>query len=313
MTHLRESCIFLSACNTKRTPNSALIFLFSVLFSFKAHQLQKQTLALIRLDPHLYEQSVSLWRRRFAFTQVLKRQECDLANPLGAHTSMLTQKYVVADWSWFGKGVELVEPFPGDVELQQAGLFHVGQSHDLLPLPHGLLTALSEYKRRKNEANKLQRQLLVAQHEKHLFTCRIAHRPPHSAPQSRGLPLHTGHQTRTTGRWWRSDSRLCSVHLRWEQSQKRWTRVGSCCQQPEVEQSRTSCGAVVANDWEQVVGGDLGWALFGQEGLHVEALQWEGHVATDLEGVHHLVPEAFQVDAQNLHKVKQTNNIEVNR
>lgn len=57
----------------------------------------------------------------------------------------------------------------------------------------------------------------------------------------------------------------------------------------------------MANDWEQVVGGDLRRALFGEEGLHVEALQRERHVATDLEGVHHLVPEPFQVNAQNLH------------
>lgn len=69
---------------------------------------------------------------------------------------------------------------------------------------------------------------------------------------------------------------------------------------------RTSCGAVVANDREQVVGGDLRRALLGQEGLHVQALQREGHVAADLEGVHHLVPEALQVNAENLHQKKQT-------
>lgn len=65
---------------------------------------------------------------------------------------------------------------------------------------------------------------------------------------------------------------------------------------------------MVADDREQVVGGDLRRALFGQEGLHVEALQREGHVAADLEGVHHLVPEAFQVNAENLQQNKKTNN-----
>lgn len=53
-----------------------------------------------------------------------------------ARTSVLTEKYVVADGAWFGKSVELVEPFSGDVELQQAGLLHVRQSHHLLPLSH---------------------------------------------------------------------------------------------------------------------------------------------------------------------------------
>lgn len=81
-------------------------------------------------------------------------------------------------------------------------------------------------------------------------------------------------------------------------------RDGAC--QPEVKKSRTSCGAVVANDWKQVIGGDLRRAIFGQEGLHVKALQGEGHVTTDFEGVHHLVPEPFQMNAQNLHQIEQT-------
>lgn len=59
---------------------------------------------------------------------------------------------------------------------------------------------------------------------------------------------------------------------------------------------------MMTNDWQQIVGGDLGWAVFSQERSHVEALQWEGYVAANLEGIHDLVPEAFQVDAQNLYK-----------
>lgn len=57
---------------------------------------------------------------------------------------------------------------------------------------------------------------------------------------------------------------------------------------------------MVTNDRQQIVSGDLGWTLFGQERSHVEALQWEGDVAADLERIHDLVPEAFQVNAQNL-------------
>lgn len=71
--------------------------------------------------------------------------------------------------------------------------------------------------------------------------------------------------------------------------------------------ARTSCSAVVTNDRQQVVCGDLGRALFGQERLHVEALQGEGHVAADLEGIHHLVAETFQMNAQNLRAEKHEN------
>lgn len=40
---------------------------------------------------------------------------------------------------------------------------------------------------------------------------------------------------------------------------------------------------MVANDGQQIISGDLGWALFSQERLHVKALQWEGYVAANLE------------------------------
>lgn len=69
----------------------------------------------------------------------------------------------------------------------------------------------------------------------------------------------------------------------------------------EIKWSHTSCSAVMTNDWQQIIGGDLGWTLFSQERSHVQALQWEGYVAADLERIHDLVPEAFQVNAQNLH------------
>lgn len=66
---------------------------------------------------------------------------------------MLTKKRVVADGARLGKGVELVKPFSGDVELQQAGLLHVGQRHHLLPLSHRLLTtfpaSVQEKKKKK--------------------------------------------------------------------------------------------------------------------------------------------------------------------
>lgn len=59
---------------------------------------------------------------------------------------MLTKKCMIADGAWFGKGVELVQPLSGDVELQQAGLLHVGQSHHLLPLSHRFLAAFPALK-----------------------------------------------------------------------------------------------------------------------------------------------------------------------
>lgn len=45
----------------------------------------------------------------------------------------------------------------------------------------------------------------------------------------------------------------------------------------------TACRAVVADDGEEVVGGDLGRALFGEEGAQVEPLEGEGDVAADFE------------------------------
>lgn len=57
-------------------------------------------------------------------------------------TSVTTEESLVADGAWLGEGVELVEPLSGDVELQQAWLPHVGQSHHPLPLSHRLLAAL---------------------------------------------------------------------------------------------------------------------------------------------------------------------------
>lgn len=59
---------------------------------------------------------------------------------------------------------------------------------------------------------------------------------------------------------------------------------------------------MVANDWQQVIGGDLGRTLFSQERSHVQALQWEGYVAANLERIHDFMPESFQVNAQNLQK-----------
>lgn len=38
---------------------------------------------------------------------------------------MQTQKVTVGNGPWFSKGLELVQPLAGDVELQEAGLHHV--------------------------------------------------------------------------------------------------------------------------------------------------------------------------------------------
>lgn len=60
----------------------------------------------------------------------------------GVLTSVGAEEGVVCDGPRLGEGVELVEPLPGHVEPQQAGLPQGGQGHHLLPLPHGLLAAL---------------------------------------------------------------------------------------------------------------------------------------------------------------------------
>lgn len=65
-------------------------------------------------------------------------------------------------------------------------------------------------------------------------------------------------------------------------------------------QGLTASRAMVTDDRQEVVGGDLGHTLLGQEGSQVQPLQGEGDVAVDLEGIHHLVPEPFQVDAKDL-------------
>ena len=57
---------------------------------------------------------------------------------------------------------------------------------------------------------------------------------------------------------------------------------------------------MVTDNGQQVIGGDLGGALLGQERSEVKALQGERDVAVDFEGVHDLVAKALQVNAQNL-------------
>lgn len=60
----------------------------------------------------------------------------------GALTSVGAEEGVVGDGPRLREGVELVKPFPGHIEPQQAGLPHGGQGYHLLPLPHRLLAAL---------------------------------------------------------------------------------------------------------------------------------------------------------------------------
>lgn len=66
----------------------------------------------------------------------------------------------------------------------------------------------------------------------------------------------------------------------------------------------TAGSAVVADDWQQVIVGGLGGAVFGQERLQVQALEREGDVGAYLGGEHQLVPEALQVNTQDLEKKK---------
>lgn len=57
---------------------------------------------------------------------------------------------------------------------------------------------------------------------------------------------------------------------------------------------------MVTDDRKKIISSNLRRTVFGQEGLQVQTLQWERHMAADLKGVHHLVPETLQVNAQNL-------------
>lgn len=62
----------------------------------------------------------------------------------------------------------------------------------------------------------------------------------------------------------------------------------------------TAGSAVVTDDWQQVIGGGLGGAVLGQERLHFEAFQREGHMSGDFGGEHKFMSEALEVNAQNL-------------
>lgn len=57
---------------------------------------------------------------------------------------------------------------------------------------------------------------------------------------------------------------------------------------------------MVADDRKEIISSNLRRAVFGQERLQVQTLQRERHMAADLKGVHHLVSETLQVNAQNL-------------
>lgn len=68
----------------------------------------------------------------------------------------------------------------------------------------------------------------------------------------------------------------------------------------------TAGSAVVTDDWQQVIVGGLGGAVFGQERLQFQALEREGDVGAYLGGEHQFVPEAFQMDTQDLEQGKRT-------
>lgn len=121
------------------------------------------------------------------------RQECNLLEIFQTHTSVLTEEGVVADGARFGKGVEFVQPFSGDVKLQQAGFLHVGQSHHLLPLSYRLLAAFPANVQNKTKQETLTMAALsmkcvdLALQGLQMLTYRTTRRPLRSAPPSHGL------------------------------------------------------------------------------------------------------------------------------
>lgn len=58
----------------------------------------------------------------------------------------------------------------------------------------------------------------------------------------------------------------------------------------------------MTDDWQQVIVGGLGRAVFGQERLQVQAFEREGDVGAYLGGEHQFMSEALQVDAKDLKK-----------
>lgn len=58
-------------------------------------------------------------------------------------TSMRTQEVVVGNGPRLGKGLELVKPLAGDVELQEAGLHHVEKARHPPTFLQSVLVALS--------------------------------------------------------------------------------------------------------------------------------------------------------------------------
>lgn len=79
-----------------------------------------------------------------------------------------------------------------------------------------------------------------------------------------------------------------------------WRRMHQSEQKEEGICPLTAGSAVVTDDWQQVIVGGLGGAVFGQKGLQVQALKREGDVGAYLGGEHQFVSEALQVDTQDL-------------
>lgn len=78
---------------------------------------------------------------------------------------------------------------------------------------------------------------------------------------------------------------------------------GSCpglMQKREWLRPLTAGSAMMTDDWQQVVAGGLGGAVFGQERLQVQAFEGEWHMGAYLGGEHQFVSEALQVNTQDL-------------
>lgn len=60
-----------------------------------------------------------------------------------------------------------------------------------------------------------------------------------------------------------------------------------------LQAALTAGSAVVTDDGQQVVAGDMGRAVLGEKGLHIKAGQREGDVCADLGGKHELMAEAL--------------------
>lgn len=144
---------------------------------------------------------------------------------------------------------------------------------------------------------------IVIINTKTYYTYRRAHKPQHSGHRTRKPQSLYGHQTHTTGCSHHSCSRLCSgrlglktknaleEHKLKEYFTLQMYPVANKWRTPVCAKRRQICiltagGAVVTDDWKQVIVGGLAGAVFSQKWLEVQSLKREGDMGAYLGREH---------------------------